>query len=407
MKQRIVVIGNGMVGHSFLEKLIASDGFENFEVTVFGEEPRKAYDRVYLSSYFSGKTAADLSLVKPGFYEENDINLYLKDKVVDIDRTQNTITSESGQKITYDKLILATGSYPFVPPITGNDRDGCLVYRTIEDLEAIKAAATNGKTGVVVGGGLLGLEAAKALKDLGLDTHVVEFAPRLMPVQLDEGGAGLLKRKIENLGVHVHVSKATQEITEGENCLNKMVFSDGETLETDIVLFSAGIRPRDDLAKQAELAIGSRGGVEINDQCLTSDPNIYAIGECALHNGMIYGLVAPGYAMAQVVVDQLNLTSASFKGADMSTKLKLMGIDVGSIGDPHGNDETALSYVYENGPEEVYKKIVVSSDGQTLLGAVLVGDAEDFGNLLQIMLNDMTLPEHPDSLILPNRDGRD
>jgi len=407
MKQRIVVIGNGMVGHSFLEKLIASDGFENFEVTVFGEEPRKAYDRVYLSSYFSGKTAADLSLVKPGFYEENDINLYLKDKAVDIDRTQNTITSESGQKITYDKLILATGSYPFVPPITGNDRDGCLVYRTIEDLEAIKAAATNGKTGVVVGGGLLGLEAAKALKDLGLDTHVVEFAPRLMPVQLDEGGAGLLKRKIENLGVHVHVSKATQEITEGENCLNKMVFSDGETLETDIVLFSAGIRPRDDLAKQAELAIGSRGGVEINDQCLTSDPNIYAIGECALHNGMIYGLVAPGYAMAQVVVDQLNLTSASFKGADMSTKLKLMGIDVGSIGDPHGNDETALSYVYENGPEEVYKKIVVSSDGQTLLGAVLVGDAEDFGNLLQIMLNDMTLPEHPDSLILPNRDGRD
>lgn len=405
MKQRIVVIGNGMVGHSFLEKLIASEGFENFEVTVFGEEPRKAYDRVYLSSYFSGKTAEDLSLVKPGLYENNGIQLYLKDKVIEIDRTQKTITSESGQKISYDKLILATGSYPFVPPITGNNRDGCLVYRTIEDLEAIKAAATNGKTGVVVGGGLLGLEAAKALKDLGLDTHVVEFAPRLMPVQLDEGGAGLLKRKIENLGVHVHVSKATQEITDGENCLNKMVFSDGESLETDIVLFSAGIRPRDDLAKQAELATGPRGGVEINDQCLTSDPNIYAIGECALHNGMIYGLVAPGYAMAQAVVDQLNLTSASFQGADMSTKLKLMGVDVGSIGDPHGNDESALSYVYENGPEEVYKKIVVSSDGQTLLGAVLVGDAEDFSNLLQIMLNDITLPEHPDSLILPNRDG--
>ncbi|MDG4813454.1 nitrite reductase large subunit NirB [Hydrogenovibrio sp. 3SP14C1] len=405
MKQRIVVIGNGMVGHSFLEKLIASEGFENFEVTVFGEEPRKAYDRVYLSSYFSGKTAEDLSLVKPGLYEENGIQLYLKDKVIEIDRTQKTITSESGQKISYDKLILATGSYPFVPPITGNDREGCLVYRTIEDLEAIKAAATNGKTGVVVGGGLLGLEAAKALKDLGLDTHVVEFAPRLMPAQLDEGGAGLLKRKIENLGVHVHVSKATQEITEGENCLNKMVFSDGESLETDIVLFSAGIRPRDDLAKQVKLAVGPRGGVEINDQCLTSDPNIYAIGECALHNGMIYGLVAPGYAMAQSVVDQLNLTPAHFEGADMSTKLKLMGVDVGSIGDPHGNDESALSYVYENGPEEVYKKIVVSSDGQTLLGAVLVGDAEDFSNLLQIMLNDITLPEHPDSLILPNRDG--
>lgn len=404
-KQKIVVIGNGMVGHNFIEKLVASEGYANFELHTFCEEPRVAYDRVYLSSYFSGKTAEDLSLVKPGFYETNGVNIYMNDKAVDIDLANKTVTSELGVSISYDKLVMATGSYPFVPPISGNDRDGCLVYRTIEDLDMIQEAANKGKVGVVVGGGLLGLEAAKALKDLGLETHVVEFAPRLMPVQLDDGGAALLKRKIENLGVSVHNSKATTLITDGDKCLNKMVFADGEELETDMILFSAGIRPRDDLAKQSGLELGPRGGIQIDDQCKTSVPDVFAIGECALHDGMIYGLVAPGYAMAQTVVNQLNAEPASFEGADMSTKLKLMGVDVASIGDPHGNDENALSYVYENGPEEVYKKIVVTADSKKLLGAVLVGDAEDYGNLLQIMLNDMELPEHPDALILPNRDG--
>jgi len=402
---KIVVIGNGMVGHSFIEKLVASEHYENFEVYTFCEEIRMAYDRVYLSSYFSGKTAEDLSLVKPGFYEENNVKIYIGDKAVHIDRKAKIVTSENGISIPYDKLIMATGSYSFVPPITGNDRDGCLVYRTIEDLEAIKAAADKGKVGTVVGGGLLGLEAAKALTDLGLKTHVVEFAPRLMPVQLDDGGAGLLKRKMENLGINIHTSKATTEIVDGENCLNKMVFADGESLETDIVLFSVGIRARDDLAGEAGLKLGPRGGIVINDQCLTSDPDVFAVGECALHDGMIYGLVAPGYAMAQVVVDQLNAKPAAFKGVDMSTKLKLMGVDVGSVGDPHGTHEDAKSYVYENGPEEIYKKIVVSGDGTRLLGAVLVGDAEDYSNLLQLMLNEMDLPEHPDALILPSRDG--
>lgn len=407
MTQKIVVIGNGMVGHRFNEQLMDSESERGsqFEVTTFCEEPRLAYDRVYLSSYFSGKTAEDLSLVTPNFYEDNQINVLLEDKAVAVNRDAKTVTSAKGEVVSYDKLVFATGSYPFVPPIKGNDREGCLVYRTIEDLEAIQAAADKGKVGVVVGGGLLGLEAAKALKDLGLETHVVEFAPRLMPVQLDEGGAALLKRKIENLGVSVHTSKATTEIVDGDTCLNKMVFADGESLETDIVLFSAGIRPRDDLAKECGLQLGERGGILINDQCQTSDPDVYAVGECALHDGMIYGLVAPGYAMSQAVVDQLNHKAASFAGADMSTKLKLMGVDVGSIGDPHGNDEDALSYVYENGPQEIYKKIVVSQDGKKLLGAVLVGEADDFSNLLQLMLNDMDLPEHPDALILPNHEG--
>jgi len=404
-KKKIVVVGNGMVGHNFIEKLVDSGKLEQYEVVVFGEEIRPAYDRVYLSSYFSGKTADDLSLVEPGYYEKHGITLHLNDKVVKLDRLNKKVISESGKEESYDRLILATGSYPFVPPIEGNEREGCLVYRTIEDLEAIEEAAKKSKVGTVVGGGLLGLEAAKALADLGLKTHVVEFAPRLMPVQLDEGGAGLLKRKIEKLGVSVHTSKATQRIVAGDTCLNRMEFADGESLETDIVLFSAGIRPRDELAKDAGLEIGPRGGIVINNVCQTSDPAIYAIGECALHNGIIYGLVAPGYAMAQTVVHQLEGITATFEGADMSTKLKLMGVEVGSIGDPHGTDEDALSYVYENGPEEIYKKIVVSKDGRKLLGAVLVGDTEDFGNLLQLKLNDMDLPEHPDQLILPNRDG--
>ncbi len=405
MKKKLVVVGNGMVGHAFLDKLVNSSAFADYAVTVFGEEPRVAYDRVYLSSYFSGKTAEDLSLVPTGFYEANGIDIRLNEKVVAIDSAAQTITTASGISMTYDKLVLATGSYPFVPPIEGNNRDACLVYRTIEDLEAMKEAATRSKIGVVVGGGLLGLEAAKALVDLGLQTHVVEFAPRLMPVQLDNGGASMLRRKIEKLGVKIHTSKGTKIIEDGETARHKMVFNDGESLETDFILFSAGIRPRDELAKQSGIAMGARGGIVINDQCQTSAAHVYAIGECALHGGMIYGLVAPGYAMAQVVVDQLNHKPAAFAGADMSTKLKLMGVDVASIGDPHGTDEAAKSYIYENGPQEVYKKLVVSSDGKKLLGAVLVGDVDDYGNLLQLKLNDMDLPEHPDDLILPARSG--
>lgn len=404
-KVNLVVIGNGMVGHAFLEKLVKSANFNDFNVVVFGEEKRVAYDRVYLSAFFSGKTAQDLCLVADGFYEQHGIDIRLNQKVTAIDSHTKTVTTQAGLVQSYDVLVMATGSYPFVSPIAGNDREACLVYRTIEDLEAIDAAAKTSQSGVVIGGGLLGLEAAKALKDLGLHTHIVEFAPRLMPVQLDEGGAAMLKRKITQLGVDIHTSKATQRIEDGEHARHRLVFADGEQLETDLILFSAGIRPRDELAKQAGLVVGSRGGIVIDDHCKTSDPHIYAIGECALYQGMIYGLVAPGYAMAQAVVDQLNHKPALFSGADMSTKLKLMGVDVASIGDPHGNDESAKSFIYENGPQEIYKKLVVSPDGKKLLGAVLVGDTEDYGNLLQIKLNDMDLPDHPDDLILPSRSG--
>lgn len=402
-KQTLVVIGNGMVGQNFLAGLVKSHIKDNFNIVTFCEEPRAAYDRVHLSEYFSGKTAEDLSLVEDGFFADNGITLHLGDKAASIDRQRKQVISEKGVVIDYDKVVLATGSYPFVPPVSGHDRGQCLVYRTIEDLEAIKAAAENSKIGTVVGGGLLGLEAAKALTDLGLETHVVEFAPRLMAVQLDDGGGAMLRHKIEALGVKVHLNKNTTLINDGEHCFHKMNFADGEILETDIILFSAGIRPRDDIARVSALDVGPRGGIVIDNQCRTSDPDIYAIGECALWNGQIFGLVAPGYAMARTVVADLEGSEGSFTGADMSTKLKLMGVDVASIGDAHARTQGALVYTYQNGNSEIYKRIVVSADNKQLLGAVLVGEASGYGTLLQYCLNGIELPENPDALILPHR----
>jgi len=406
MKSRLVVIGNGPVAHKFLETLVGSGSAEQFDITVFGEEPRAAYDRVHLTAWFETRDAKDLNMVGDGFYQDNGITCHLGDKVVAIDRSNNSVSSENGVTVGYDKIVLATGSFPFVPPVPGHDRDNCFVYRTIEDLEAITAAAQSATVGTVVGGGLLGLEAAKALKDLGLKTHVVEFAPRLMAVQVDDGGGAMLRGKIEALDVDVHTGKNTQEIVDGEHCTHKMSFADGEELETDIILFSAGIRPQDALGRLAALEVGERGGIVINDYCQSSDPAIYAIGEVALWDGRIYGLIAPGNAMAVAAAQHLSESGDSrFSGFDMSTKLKLMGVDVASIGDAQGNTPGSLAYTYINQVEGVYKKIVVDKKRSKLLGAVLVGDAEDYDSLLQFALNEMALPEQPDSMILPSVDG--
>jgi nitrite reductase (NADH) large subunit len=403
---KVVVVGNGMVGQRFLEQLVSRMNGTLPEVTVFCDEPRAAYDRVQLTSFFSGRSAADLSLVPAGFFDQHGIALRLGDKAVAIDRTRKLVRSARGHELPYDKLVLATGSYPFVPSLPGAEWPDCFVYRAIEDLEAIRTAAGDARVGAVIGGGLLGLEAAKALHDLGLETHVVEFAPRLMAVQLDDSGGRLLRRKIEALGVSVHVSRQTKEIVDGTGCRHKLQFADGAALETDITVFSAGIRPRDRLGRGAGLSIGERGGVEVNDHCQTSDPDIYALGECALWNGRIYGLVAPGYQMAEVAARHVaGEEGAQFLGADMSTKLKLMGVDVASIGDAHGSTPNALNYVYTDEAAGVYKKLVISGDRKYLLGAILVGDAAEYGGLLQMALNPLPLPEHPEDLILPAREG--
>lgn len=395
-----------MVGHKFLELMIAKGATQKWNLITFCEEPRVAYDRVNLSGYFSGKTAADLSLVEPGLYQANDIQIHIGDKAVAIDREQKTVSSANGLTVPYDKIVLATGSSPFVPPIKGNEIAGAFVYRTIEDLEEISAYAKNCQVGVVIGGGLLGLEAANALKTMGLKTHVVEFASRLMPVQVDDAGGAILRSKIEALGVSVHTSKSTTQIVSQDGKIAKMLFADGSELETDMIVFSTGIRPRDELARSCGLEVGERGGIIINDYCQTSDSEIYAIGECALYNNRIYGLVAPGYTMAGVVTDVLNnITTSTFTGADMSTKLKLLGVDVASFGDAFSRTPGAREIAITDTVQGIYKKLVLNEDGTRLLGGILVGDASAYGTLLQFVQNGITLPPYPEDLLMPPREG--
>src|SRR5471032_212052 len=367
---KIVVIGHGMVGHKLLECL-AENAAHGLDITVLCESPRPAYDRVHLSGFFSGKSAQDLSLVEPGFFERENVRLELNAKAVSIDRAAHTVTVSTGEVLPYDKLVFATGSYPFVPPVAGRERTDCFVYRTIDDLEAMQECGARSTTGTVVGGGLLGLECAKALRDMGLQTHVVEFAPRLMAVQVDDGGARVLRTKIEELGVTVHTQKNTSAIVDGEAATHRMQFADGTHLDTDMIVFSAGIRPRDDLARECGLTLGALGGIVIDNACRTSDPHIYAIGECALWNGQLFGLVAPGYEMARAVAKQLAGELSGFTGADMSTKLKLMGVDVASIGDAHGKTPGSRAYQFSDERKQVYKKLVVSECGKYLLGGVM------------------------------------
>lgn len=399
MMEQIVIVGNGMVGHHLVAQLVEKQAHLEKRITVIGEERFIAYDRVQLSSLFSGKSHDDLMLSSEEWYRKQGINLILGCQVTEINRAQKKLILDEDEVLGYDRLILATGSYPFVPPVPGRERDNIFVYRTLEDLSAIRLACQGAKSGAVIGGGLLGLEAANALRLLGLETHVVEFAPRLMPVQLDDGGGALLKSKIEHLGLKVHTSTVTEKIIDGESAKHRMVFKDAPALEVDVIVFSAGIRPQDTLARQAGLEIGERGGIVISDQCLTSDKHIYAIGECALWQQKIFGLVAPGYAMARVVADHLLGKSHAFSGADMSTKLKLLGVDVASIGDAQMQSEGAKELVLQDTNQGTYKKLVVDESATRLLGAILVGDSSDYDALLQAYLNQTRLPEHPAHLL--------
>lgn len=409
-QQRLIIIGNGMVGHHCVEQLIERGALAQYRVHVFSEEPLRAYDRVHLSEYFTGRDAESLALSGAELYQTPGVTLHLGVPVLEIDRERREVITAEGS-FPYDQLVLASGSYPFVPPIEGAEGDSRLVYRTLADLDTIQAAAKSARRGVVVGGGLLGLEAANALKSLGLEAHVVEFAPRLMPVQLDDHGGLALKAQIEALGVSVHLSRGTQSITPGSEYRYRMNFAgdaDGknEWLETDLIVFSAGIRPQDAIAKQCGLELGPRGGVAIDSQCRTSDPAIFAIGECAAWNGGIFGLVAPGYQMARSVATQLcGEDSEPFMGADMSTKLKLLGVDVGSIGDAHGATAGSRSYRFIDEANASYRRLVVSADGKQAIGAVLVGDNSYYDTLLQYVQNGIKLPADPSCLILPQGEG--
>ncbi len=403
--RRLVVAGYGMVGHKLIETLVERGATNDWEIVVFAEEPRPAYDRVNLSSYFAGATEADLLLAPPGA-GTSGVTLHLGDPIVGVDAGSSTVTSASGRACTYDSLVLATGAAPFVPPVPGRELPGCFVYRTLEDLAAIRAWAGSAGAGVVVGGGLLGLEAANALHSLGLATHVVECAARLMPTQVDDGGALALRRRIEDLGVAVRTGVQVVEVVPNEQgAVGALRFGDGPDLDTDMVVFSAGIRPRDELARAAGLEMGERGGVVVDDGCRTSHPGIYAIGECAVAAGRIWGLVEPGYDMARVVADRLLGGPSDFTGADCSTKLKLLGVDVASFGDAFAATPGAESVVYSDPVDDVYQRLVVGAGGGPVLGGILVGDVSQYQALHLMGRGDLPTPARPQDMLGPAREG--
>ncbi len=403
-RERVVIVGNGMVGYKFCDRLTESgESKEKLSVVALGEEPLPAYDRVHLSEYFSGKTADDLLLEPAEWYKERGIDLRLNQKVSRIDRESRLVITQTGEEVPYDTLVLATGAGPFVPPIPGTEKKGVFVYRTIDDLNAITEYAKRCQSAAVIGGGLLGLEAAKAAKDLGLETHVVEMAPRLMPRQLDDAGAALLKREIESLGLTVHLGKRTTGIA-GDEKVSAVCFADGDALAIDMIIISAGIKPRDSLAKEAGIKRYERGGIVVNNHLRTSDENIYAIGECAVHEGTLYGLVAPGYEMAGAAAQNILGNPTEFAGADMSTKLKLLGVDVASLGDAFADTERgATSVVYHDLLAKVYKKLIVDETGKKLIGAILVGDTKEYATLLPYAKSGDELPLSPDELLFGTR----
>jgi nitrite reductase (NADH) large subunit len=399
--QRLLVVGNGMVGHRFCERLVDLGLAERFAITVFGEEPRPAYDRVHLSEFFAGRGAEELSLTSRDWYAEHGLDLELGRAVVAIDRDRREVVAKGGERFAYDALVLASGSTPFVPPIPGVDLAGVFLYRTIDDLGAIRAWARGARRAAVIGGGLLGLEAAKAALDLGLEAHVIEFADRLMPRQLDRAGAALLRDAIAALGVRVHLGVVTEAIV-GDQRVGALRFSDQPELPVDLVILSAGIRPRDELARTAGLEIAPRGGIAVDDTLATRDPRIFAIGECAIHRGVHYGLVAPGYEMADVLARRLAGEETRFAGADLSAKLKLLGVDVASFGDYFADlerPEAVRSLVFEDRTEGVYQKLLLDPKCERLLGGILVGDASAYASLASQAKSGAPVPAHARELL--------
>mmetsp|Transcript_4453 Transcript_4453/g.9341 ORF Transcript_4453/g.9341 Transcript_4453/m.9341 type:complete len:1117 (-) Transcript_4453:180-3530(-) len=434
-KKKIVVVGNGMVGQRFMENMLKLDQDNQCTISTFCEEPRAAYNRVRLTSYFESRDPSALTMTSEfeengttAWYEDNNVDIHIGDKVVAIDTEAKTVTGQSGKVLDYDVCVMATGSFPFVPPIPGKQRPGVFVYRTIEDLENMLAYAkeNNVKSAAVIGGGLLGLEAAKAAKDMGLTSHIIEFADILMCRQIDQGGHQALVGKIEELGLHVHCGARTEALvgTDGSTDAESMApvaalkFSNEgwDDLPVEMVIVSCGIKPRDELARDCgTLAIGERGGIVVDDHLKTSAEGVYAVGEIALYNNFIYGLIAPGYVMADVAAKsaakELGLKGAvheedvpTFTGADMSTKLKLLGCDVASFGvnQPRPDDED-VSYLTWNDPVSgVYRKLVLNKAGTKLRGGILVGDASDYETLHKLSVKtDEELQESPAMLLAP------
>ena len=383
--ESVVVVGNGPVGFRFLKELVAHEWNQHCRITCFGEEPRVAYDRVNLTKYLSATDNFQLRYASRAWYGDNKIDLHVGDPVIRIDREQRTVHSKSGRTQAYDRLILATGSRAFMPSIPGVDLDGVFTYRTIDDLQQIRAYSGYCRRAVVLGGGLLGLEAAAALQSLKLQVSVVEMAPVLMPRQLDNTGAEVLRKTIEAKKFNVYLSKRTEKISRIPEGL-LVQFQDGESLIADMLIVSAGVRARDELARDCDLAVGKRGGIVVNDELQTEDPQIWAIGECAEHNGTVYGLAAPGFQMASVLANRLRGADTRFVGSNEATRLKLLGVNVVFCGD-YLAATTSKTLTFQS--QDSYCKLLV--DEGRIVGAVAVGDVPQLPRLQEAVANQRRL----------------
>lgn len=408
-KPTVVIVGLGMVGLYFIEKLLQFDVRKQYKIETFCEESRVAYNRVGLTQYFTHRSEERLTMQPPSWYNENDVTVHMNDKVTFIDRSRKCVHSSKGLIVPYDYCIIATGSYAWLPPLPNVDKPGVFVYRTIDDLNDMISYSKNAKRAAVIGGGLLGLEAAKALYDLGLEVTICERNPLLMSRQLDKKGGKILLREIEKLGIKASLSLPPKEIVLDDNGKTKgILFEKDHFSEFEMVVVAAGIRPRDEIAKVSDISTHPKGGIFVDDHLQTNDPNIFAIGEVALHAGMVYGLVAPGYDMAEVVAN--NLTNdglkRKFMGSDQSCKLKLLGVHVASFGDYFAGNEVAMSLVYKDPFGSIYKKYLFSKDGKHLLGGIMVGDTNDYAKLHALYKSKKPLTMAPGELILGVKSGQ-
>ncbi|MCA9139578.1 MAG: FAD-dependent oxidoreductase [Planctomycetales bacterium] len=369
-RSRLVIVGGGMAGFGLCDRLVRSGIIDEYQVTIIGDEPTPAYDRVNLSSFFDGRSIDELLLAPRDWYAKHEIDLKTGCRISRIDREQKCVIDDQGGRHQYDQLVLATGSHAFVPPISGRENEGVFVYRTINDLERIREHCETHrvKHGGVIGGGLLGLEAAKILKDLGLSVSVIEMAPGLMPRQLDAEAAGWLKDRIQDMGVDVHLVRRTEAIIRDGDGL-RIQFANADDLSIDMLIVAAGVRPNDQLAEAAGLVIGPRRGVVVDERLQTSDSNIFAIGECASFNEHVFGLVAPCYRMADVLAQRLAGSGVTFQGADESAELKLMGVQVATLGCPIGESPggTVMTFHDDSG----CRKLLM--EGGRVVGASCVG----------------------------------
>ena len=407
-KQRLVVIGNGMAGARFVEELLARNGQAHFEIVVFGDEPYGNYNRILLSSVLAGShKTKDIFLNSLEWYQQNGVTVHAGVRVEAIDRGTNVVFAAGGIRQHYDRLIFATGSRPFVPGIAGLTSaagtflDGIFVFRTLDDAFQIMKHAASARKAVVLGGGLLGLEAARGLLNRGLEVHVVELMPHPMAVQLDPPAGGVLRTTLEGLGIRFHLGKSITAAT-GNGKIDGIKLSDGSAESCDMLIISAGIRPNVDIAKQAGLAV-DRAIMVGDDLASVNDPSIYAIGECSQHRGQTYGLVAPGSEQAKVLADRLSGVNpqAAYAGSNTSTALKVMGVDLVVLGAKEATDDKDQVFTYAQPRRGIYKKVILR-EGR-LAGAILLGDTSTAPRLLRAFHKQETVPENPAELLFPAR----